>query len=902
MKKFIFFFISICILALDVQMSHAQSVARQWNNIILENIRGDFARPTVHARNLFHMSAAMYDAWALYDDIAEPCFMGKEISGYNFELADFPQPTDIEAARNEAVSYAAFRILRHRFAFSPEGFIVTVRMNSLMNQLGYDINNISTDYESGSPAALGNYIAEKIIDFGLNDGAGETIAYGNYHYQPVNDALVMGFGGNSTMTDPNRWQPLTLDVFIDQSGNVIPFNTPPFLSPEWGNVVPFALSDADLTVHQRDGEDWKVYHDPGPPPLLSADGEGEASDLFRWGFQMVSIWSSHLDPNDNTLIDISPASIGNIAKDAYPSNFADYGEFYDYFDGGDPSQGHAVNPHTGMPYEPQMVKRSDYGRILAEYWADGPDSETPPGHWFTILNYVNDHPEFERKFRGEGELMDELEWDVKAYLLMGGAMHDCAITAWGIKGYYDYVRPVSAIRYMAEKGQRTDPGLPSYDPHGFDLIPGYIEVIEAGDPLALADPANIGEIKIYAWRGPDFISSPSSDTAGVGWILAKEWWPYQRPSFVTPNFAGYVSGHSTYSSAAAEILETLTGDAFFPGGMGEFEAPQNDFLVFEQGPTEDIVLQWATYKDASEQTSLSRIWGGIHPPADDIPGRIMGTEIAINAFDVAENLFFLDEDEDGWFYFEDCNDNDADVNPDIVETCNGIDDDCNGLIDDGLPLFAYYLDADQDGFGDVSMRIDTCQNFPPTGYVEDFSDCFDGDAAVSPDGVESCNGIDDNCSGLIDDGIPYFEYWMDNDGDGFGDASIVMDTCLLVPPVGFVDNDIDCDDNNAAIYPGAPEVPDNGIDEDCTGVDYYRLTQFFPNPVSDILTIRFETLDPTRDFHIFGMDGKAYGYKTVAFENNEGFMDISDLSAGLYYLIMFKADGEKSLTHKILVL
>jgi hypothetical protein len=125
----------------------------------------------------------------------------------------------------------------------------------------------------------------------------------------------------------------------------------------------------------------------------------------------------------------------------------------------------------------------------------------------------------------------------------------------------------------------------------------------------------------------------------VGWILAENWWPYQRPSFITPPFAGYVSGHSTYSRAAAEVLTKLTGDPFFPGGVGEFVAKKNEFLVFEQGPSVDVVLQWATYQDASDQTSLSRIWGGIHPPVDDLPGRAIGHEIGLEAFALAEAYF-----------------------------------------------------------------------------------------------------------------------------------------------------------------------------------------------------------------------------------------------------------------------
>ena len=149
----------------------------------------------------------------------------------------------------------------------------------------------------------------------------------------------------------------------------------------------------------------------------------------------------------------------------------------------------------------------------------------------------------------------------------------------------------------------------------------------------------MGKIKFRAWRGPDFITDPETDIAGVDWILAENWWPYQRPSFVTPPFAGYVSGHSTYSRAAAEILTALTGDPYFPGGMSGFTITANEFLVFEDGPSVDMALEWATYRDASDQCSLSRIWGGIHPPADDIPGRLIGIEIGGDAFDHAATYF-----------------------------------------------------------------------------------------------------------------------------------------------------------------------------------------------------------------------------------------------------------------------
>ena len=201
--------------------------------------------------------------------------------------------------------------------------------------------------------------------------------------------------------------------------------------------------------------------------------------------------------------------------------------------------------------------------------------------------------------------MAPLDWDVKSYFVLGGAMHDSAIAAWGIKGWYDYIRPLSAIRAMSDRGQSSDPLLPFYSVDGITLEPGYIELVGEGDPLAGASNEHVGKIKLFAWLGPDYVTDPLIDQAGVGWILGENWWPYQRPSFVTPPFAGYLSGHSTYSRAGAEVMTALTGSEYFPGGMSSFEITANDFLVFEEGPSVNMTLQWATYRDASDQCSLS---------------------------------------------------------------------------------------------------------------------------------------------------------------------------------------------------------------------------------------------------------------------------------------------------------
>lgn len=793
------------------------SIARDWNEEILHAIRNDFARPTVHARNLWHTSILMYDIWALVNgDAADTYLIGNSVGGYSCPDIDLPDYAGTkEDVTRIAICHGMYTLMNRRFRFSP-GWSSQIRpsIQEKMRDEGLSFTYTREDYQNGNPAALGNYIANRIIDFGAQDGSNESQLYRNLAYQPVNDPLVMLDTVVTEMEDPNRWQPLTLDVFIDQSGNPQPFNTPEFLSPEWGQVTPFALSDNDVTIYNRDNFDYRVYHDPGPPPYINLDDKTDDSQAFLDGFAMVSVWASHLDPEDGVMWDISPGSIGNIPQ--LPSSIDEYPAFYDMLEGGDASLGHDINPTTGQAYESNMVPRADYARVLAEFWADGPDSETPPGHWFAIMNYVNDHPDFRRSYKGISDEVEAVEWDVKSYFLMGSAMHDCAIAAWGIKGWYDYLRPVSAIRSMAARGQSSIESFPNYHPGGIPLIDDRIEIIADGDPLAGSMGQNIGKIKLYTWRGPDYVEDPEEDVSGVGWILAERWWPYQRPSFVTPPFAGYVSGHSTYSRAAADILAYITGDEYFPGGMAEFTAPANDFLVFEKGPSVDVTLQWATYRDASDQTSLSRIWGGIHPPADDIPGRRIGVEIAKDVLTLAESIFYKDDDGDGFLTYQDCDDSDPLINPAATEVCDGIDNNCSKEIDEDLLLYTYYQDLDGDGFGNANAPVDTCRANAINGYVVNALDCNDNDENINPNVSEFCDGVDNNCSGIIDDGLQLYTYFRDADGDGFGAPGNAVDTCRSNPIAGFVIDNTDCNDDDPLINPASPEICDQ-VDNDCTG-------------------------------------------------------------------------------------
>jgi hypothetical protein len=577
------------------------SVARQWNEEVLDAIRIDIPKPTVHARNLFHASVAMWDAWAAYD---------RKALGYL--VREKHKARDVEAARAEAISYAVYRVLAHRYRYGPGEAVSQASFAARMAALGYDPAFTST--EGDSPAALGNRIGYAIVEHGLSDGANEG-PYLDYvddtGYRPVNKPLVFDLPG-TTMNDPNRWQALAFEYLILQNGIVIGRAIQEFLGPNWGKVEPFALNPDEQVVP------W-VYLDPGMPPQLGGPGD----EQFRKNVVDLIRFSSWVDPSDGVEIDISP------------------GAFHNNTLGTQDGKGYPLNPYTGEPYPPNVVKRADYVRVLAEFWADGPDSETPPGHWNSLANYVADHPLLVKRLGGKGPVLDDLEWDVKVYFAINGAVHDAAIGAWGAKGYYDYSRPISHIRYMAERGQSSQPNAPSYHPDGLPLIPGLIEQITAESSAAGERHHHLrrypNEIAIRAWLGkPD---DPHTGIGGVGWIRAASWMPYQRDTFVTPPFAGYISGHSTFSRAAAEVLTAITGSEYFPGGLGTFVAHQNDYLEFEAGPTETLTLTWATYYDAADEAGISRLYGGIHPAADDFPGRIMGAEIGVRAYAKALEYF-----------------------------------------------------------------------------------------------------------------------------------------------------------------------------------------------------------------------------------------------------------------------
>ncbi|MBM4365045.1 MAG: putative metal-binding motif-containing protein [Deltaproteobacteria bacterium] len=184
---------------------------------------------------------------------------------------------------------------------------------------------------------------------------------------------------------------------------------------------------------------------------------------------------------------------------------------------------------------------------------------------------------------------------------------------------------------------------------------------------------------------------------------------------------------------------------------------------------------------------------------------------------------YADADGDGHAACEECDDGDAAVNPAATEVCNDIDDDCDGDIDDDDasldPATAadWYIDADSDGYGSTTSVL-SCD--APAGTVADDSDCDDTDIDVNPGSRELCNGIDDDCDGLVDDDDPGVDtatgstWYADADGDSYGDAS--ASTLACDAPAEHVAGDTDCDDGRSAVNPAATEIC-NGLDDDCDG-------------------------------------------------------------------------------------
>ncbi len=179
-----------------------------------------------------------------------------------------------------------------------------------------------------------------------------------------------------------------------------------------------------------------------------------------------------------------------------------------------------------------------------------------------------------------------------------------------------------------------------------------------------------------------------------------------------------------------------------------------------------------------------------------------------------------DADGDGYAAADDCDDADAEVHPDATERCNDLDDDCDEAVDEDLD-HTFYADADGDGHGDPDAVVTDCAQ--PTATVTNSTDCDDGAIAINPNAAETCDGVDNNCDGAIDEGVTGTLY-VDADGDGHGDPAQPVSGCEGAAGLA-VEGD-DCDDTNAAIHPDI-------VESDCTDLNDYNCDGLSPYEDAD---------------------------------------------------------------------
>jgi hypothetical protein len=368
-----------------------------------------------------------------------------------------------------------------------------------------------TPYTSGTdtPEAIGFSAAQAVLSYRRNDGANATKDF----VDTVSEIYPKRYSYD-TANDPNTWHRLTVPTGLrkDENGK-------PIVNKE--DILSFQLQRF-ATPHWGAVEPFALTSGdefrPSPPPQLGSD-------------------EPYMDALGQTMTN----------DEAFRNQVEEVWEL--------------------------GKNLTDEQRAIAEYWSDGPRSETPPGHWNVLARGIS--------------LRDKhtLEQDVKMFFALNAALFDASIACWDAKRAYNFVRPIEAVHLL------------------FD----------------------------------------------------DSWQPYQSLTFVTPPFPEYVSGHSTFSAAAAEVLTRFTGDNKFYDGvtvlpqdvnrdgeldlLGQYIARVGSSKLTKNHPLKAVVLQWQTFQDAANQAGLSRRYGGIHFQDSDLRGRELGTKVGAVVFEKARRYW-----------------------------------------------------------------------------------------------------------------------------------------------------------------------------------------------------------------------------------------------------------------------
>jgi hypothetical protein len=500
------------------------NVILKWDERLLESIRLIPQGPTVAARALGILHTATYDAWAAYDSKAMDSL---RLLGNVAPRAAVVTLEDKE----KAISYAAYQVLINLFPSRTADFDGYMKRGKTEPYppgpgLGYGatFDTEKSSYQTDTPAGIGNSAAKAVLDFRATDGSNYKLNDNGTLNYPADDKVTYA----SPCTDP-------LNPICYDSANLNTWDT--LRSP--GLWQPVCVST-------------KVNLPPTPMPVPT-DGNCPADYVVQ----------TPLHPQWKNVKPFGPLT----PNKHYPPQFTLPGP-----------------PTDGADIDLELRDTSNLSetqKAKADYWADGPKSEFPPGHMAVFAQALS-------RMR-KGTLTQEawLDRDVKLFFVLGNAEMDSSISAWAAKYQFDSWRPISAIR-SRYKNQ-----------------------------------------KVNSWLGPG---------KGYGTVLGQNWLPYQEPTVVTPAFPEYVSGHSTFSAAGRTVLLQFynNNDAF----NGKVVIPARKSKI-EPGiaPSKDITITWKTLSDASDDAGWSRRWGGIHFYSGDQQGRTLGRLIGYNDWNLAQKFF-----------------------------------------------------------------------------------------------------------------------------------------------------------------------------------------------------------------------------------------------------------------------